>query len=354
MRPTEEIMQNNPEHKDNQPARKILLVGKKGILSWVNDLRDATQQAGHQVSLCYTNPLSLTEKAEKRLRHIKELNSPALLNRLCRQIQEVQPELILFMGAGIHGVALPESARARITRETGEKTILAGWACDCFRKTLPTSSAPFDHLFYFDSAMTESLRNLYAEQQIGHLPLAVNLARYFPIPSAKKSRAVFAGSCRTNRKMDLQKMEAAGLPLDKYGSGLGLFSKRIHPSKINAIYNCYQAVLNINQIPNTINGLNLRCFEATAAGSLLITQNCADLSVCFTPGSEVLTYHNAEEAAAFFHQAVLDPDWAEQVATAGRRKTLNEHTYRHRMQTILHTLFGAGQSRRLAHSDTLG
>jgi spore maturation protein CgeB len=72
---------------------------------------------------------------------------------------------------------------------------------------------------------------------------------------------------------------------------------------------------------------NMRLFEATGAGALLITDQKRNLSQYFNIGEEVLSYSTTDEAADIARWAESNPDKAAQIAAQGQRRTLNEHTY---------------------------
>ena len=83
---------------------------------------------------------------------------------------------------------------------------------------------------------------------------------------------------------------------------------------------------------------NMRLFESTGVGTLLITDQKKNLADLFEPGREVVTYSSAEEAAEMIRYYVEHPQLAEDIALAGQRRTLREHTYRHRIDELVGTL----------------
>lgn len=80
---------------------------------------------------------------------------------------------------------------------------------------------------------------------------------------------------------------------------------------------------------------NMRMYEATGVGALLLTDWKPDLHEMFEPGKEVLAYRTDEECLELIDEALKRPDWARQIAEAGRRRTLAEHTYEARMRELL-------------------
>jgi spore maturation protein CgeB len=72
---------------------------------------------------------------------------------------------------------------------------------------------------------------------------------------------------------------------------------------------------------------NMRLFEATGAGSLLITDLKSNLSEYFKIGTEVLAYETFDEAADLVKWSLDNADKASEIAFAGQKRTLSDHTY---------------------------
>lgn len=83
---------------------------------------------------------------------------------------------------------------------------------------------------------------------------------------------------------------------------------------------------------------NQRLFEATGVGTLLITDWKQNLKEMFEPGTEVITYRDVDECANLIRYYLEYAEEREKIASAGRLRTLKEHTYYHRMKEILDIL----------------
>lgn len=92
----------------------------------------------------------------------------------------------------------------------------------------------------------------------------------------------------------------------------------------------------INVAENNAN--NMRLFEATGVGTLLITDRKDNLGEIFEIGKEVVAYSSEEEAAELIRYYLNHPEEAATIASAGQARTLREHTYRHRMKELLSLL----------------
>lgn len=76
---------------------------------------------------------------------------------------------------------------------------------------------------------------------------------------------------------------------------------------------------------------NLRLYEATGVGTLLLTDEKRNLGELFEVGREVVTYRDADELVAKARHYLEHDDERHAIAAAGQARTLREHTYEHRM-----------------------
>jgi spore maturation protein CgeB len=86
------------------------------------------------------------------------------------------------------------------------------------------------------------------------------------------------------------------------------------------------------------NANNMRLFEATGVGALLITDNKDNLGELFEVGKEVVSYSTPEEASELICYYLNHPDEAAAIARAGQERTLKEHTYENRIKELIPVL----------------
>jgi hypothetical protein len=89
----------------------------------------------------------------------------------------------------------------------------------------------------------------------------------------------------------------------------------------------------INVAENNAN--NMRLYEATGVGSLLVTDRKDNLGELFEVGKEVVAYSSQEEAAELIRHYLAHPQEAEAIAKAGQARTLRDHTYQRRMEELV-------------------
>jgi len=83
---------------------------------------------------------------------------------------------------------------------------------------------------------------------------------------------------------------------------------------------------------------NMRLYEATGMGALLLTDEKENLAELFEPGREVDTYSSPEQAVDKISTLLANPERAAGIAAAGKARTLREHTYQARMKELIDIL----------------
>lgn len=80
---------------------------------------------------------------------------------------------------------------------------------------------------------------------------------------------------------------------------------------------------------------NMRLYEATGVGSLLVTDAKRNLGELFVPGQEVVVYRDADELVDSVAWYLDHPDERTAIAHAGQQRTLAEHGYDRRMAELV-------------------
>lgn len=75
--------------------------------------------------------------------------------------------------------------------------------------------------------------------------------------------------------------------------------------------------------------VNMRLFEATGCGALLMTEKTDNLKKFFIPEKEVVTYSSIEEAIEKALYYIQHNEERELIAKAGQHRTIKEHGYEH-------------------------
>ncbi len=91
-----------------------------------------------------------------------------------------------------------------------------------------------------------------------------------------------------------------------------------------------------DSVPRLAN--NLRLYEATGVGTCLLTDARDNLSDMFEPGREVLTFVNEADCLAKIRHYLQHEHERREIAQAGQRRTLRDHTCARRMAELLEIL----------------
>lgn len=86
------------------------------------------------------------------------------------------------------------------------------------------------------------------------------------------------------------------------------------------------------------NANNMRLYESTGMGALLITDKKKNLKDLFYPGKEVVEYENSEDLINKVNFYLEHEKKRQVIALAGQKKTLKDHNYRLRMKELLEIL----------------
>jgi spore maturation protein CgeB len=169
-----------------------------------------------------------------------------------------------------------------------------------------------------------------------------------PAPdSARRHDVVFIGGVNPathGRGTQLLESAAARLPLDIWGYGSELLDAQ---SPIRARWQgeawgieMYRilatAKIVLNRHIDVAEGQanNMRLYEATGSGAVLLTDAARGLADLFDVDREVLAYDDSDDLVAKARHLLEDEDARVRIAAAGQQRTLHEHTYVHRMAEL--------------------
>jgi hypothetical protein len=167
------------------------------------------------------------------------------------------------------------------------------------------------------------------------------------IKNGTRHGVVFVGGLSTTHAERIRFLEhlAKSQPLGIWGYGIETLDQEspLHRSyhgnawaldMYNVLCNADIALNNHIRVAEA-NANNMRLYEATGVGTLLITDYKDNLPTLFEPGKEVLAYRSVSECAELIAYYLAHVDERKSVARAGQQRTLREHTYFHRMQELV-------------------
>lgn len=321
---------------------RVLVVGKRGgILQWYEHVLAVDgQRPDVHVSGFAINHNNAWEQLSNRLFYGKGSDRLASVigRRLADCIRQQRPDLILVVDLFyFHYLPILND----VLGAAGMPVVQ--WVGDRFDEKLKENTA-IQRFYFTDSSFIPQAEamGLVAD----YLPLAVNPAVFRGgRPWAERDPTLlFVGAWSANRQALLEQLP---VPVKIYGKGWERLQSplaEVHPrnvrlSQVAALYGRHQKVLNIINSDNVAAGLNMRCFEATAAGACLITDWVADLERCFVVGEEVAAYASVAQFGECM--SVLAGGGAARLAGRGENRTRHDHSYASRITWIVENAFGA-------------
>ncbi len=179
------------------------------------------------------------------------------------------------------------------------------------------------------------------------LPLAFDHRLVEPDDRTRNDEVVFVGARYASRERTLSMLVEAGVPVRAFGRDWST-----HPvDRLRTwdwrrpdvpggrdlargdAYGEMAAGLATLNIHGDQDGLTMRTFEASGVGGLQLVDR-SDLSGLYEPGVELLTWETDADLVELCRRAAHDVGWADAVRQAGRRRTLAEHTFDHRVAVL--------------------
>jgi hypothetical protein len=236
-------------------------------------------------------------------------------------------------------------SRSNLDRLRGQGRLIAGQVA---------SAMPDEELVRgFDLILTsfphyhERFRALGVDSE--HLPIAFDervLGRLRregidPSPDAHRDHGVtFVGGLDPDvhgAGVELLERVASRLPLEVWGYGAERLPqdyalRRAHRGQawgIDMYRVLAESMLVVNRHIRFAEGHanNMRLFEATGAGALLVTESAPNLADFFEPGREVVSYDDPDDLMDKLKHYLEHDDERRAIAAAGQARTLRDHTY---------------------------
>ena len=330
---------------------RILLVGHSLLSPWTGYTHRALNRLGHSVERFYcTNLLldRLTLPGEKDLsakgsgpanntRGLRETWHRWRDRRLIARARSFRPDLILVLWGNTLSPELLVSLR-----EESSATLATWWVDDPFRHRAEKLIPLYDFFFIFDRSYLEAIRKQGA-RNVRFLPCACDEAVYYPRKLSRRERARYQSDVAwvawyyPDRGRIAQALQGMDLKIwGKHWPGRLAEKNRFVKDTVAAkIYSAAKIGLNSHSNQTRQGGLNTRSFELLAAGAFELTDAVEGMEELLQPGREVAVYRSPEEAGELARYYLKHPGERERMARAGRERVLSQHTYLHRMKTLL-------------------
>jgi len=113
-----------------------------------------------------------------------------------------------------------------------------------------------------------------------------------------------------------------------------IFSSLDYYRELPLFYNVCRVNLNATSL-QMAEAVNQRVFDIPACGGFLLTDTQQALGDLFEIGKEMITYRDKREIPDLIRYYLHHPSERESVCKRGRERVLKEHTYKHRLSTLI-------------------
>lgn len=345
---------------------RILLIGPQTLYPWTAYTARALRRLKQEVHLFLETDLFVDGITVRKGRQVASA-VPGLVpvldrwrngwcrwrdQRLLRAAGDLKPNLILILA----GLSFSEKFLHRL-KETARCPLVTWWVDDPFRYPVDPIFGLYDTFFIFDHSYEERLRR-EGSSDVRFLPCACDETVYRPqtLRPNEQTRygseiALVAWYCQ-NRVETVHAL--APFDLKIWGRGWRrpevqrafngkhrniLQEERFVPDYETAkIFAATQIGLNIHSGQSHRGGLNARTFDLLAAGTFQLADALPGMEELLEPGKELITYRSPQEAAHLAGYYLRHPKERASIAARGRARVLGQHTYLHRVRSILQTV----------------
>jgi spore maturation protein CgeB len=317
----------------------------------------ALAEMGHTVTLLDLAPFAagmqavpmFTGRAAAR-RAVEESYMRFLGDGVLAAVDAVGPDLVLALA---QAPLMPS-----VLEEIGKRGVLrAFWFVEDHRLMTywKDVAGAYDHFFTIQEGdfLAEVAR--LTSDRARYLPCAADPAVHRPLTlspeewAALGARVAFVGAGYRNRRFAFRSLLDLGLKIwgsewqdaEALGTAVQRDGARIVTEETVRIFNATAVNLNLHS-STYVDGVdprgdfvNPRTFELAAAGAFQLVDMRSLLPPLFHPGTELATFTDAAALRDLVQHWLGRPEERAAIAAAGRARVLAEHTYRHRMETLL-------------------
>lgn len=257
---------------------------------------------------------------------------------LAAQIEDFRPDVILNQEMGYVRSSFLGIVRRRGLRIVGQ-----------IAAALPAgeSFAPYDLVVSSLPNHVEWFRGRGVRAELNRLGFEPRVLQMMPAGRERDIPLSFVGSLSADHRSRIRLLESLArcTPLQVWGNGIETL-----PAS-SPLHRCYRGEawgramydvllrsrVTINHHIDLAAGYanNMRLYEATGCGALMLVDAQRNLGEIFEPGREVVTYSSADECARQVEKYLNDETARAAIAAAGQRRTLTEHVYDNRARELV-------------------
>ena len=316
---------------------KILIIAKKNLLLWPENLSEAFNENNIENKILFLNELGFIENLKRNFFKIisKDLMYENISKIIDSEIKMFRPDLIMVISPFLFNEKIFQSL------DSFPNIMKCAWIGDRFSHLQKNMAKKFNHLFYTDTFFVENGKSFNFPNG-SYLPLAVNQNRFFDKKQKREERLLFIASYTKQRMEFLNQISSIELKLigakwkkSNFDKNIECINKNININKVIDEYNSSQFILNIKHEHNVYNGLNMRTFEAIASGGCLLQDYVKDVEINFEINKNILVYNNIEELNELILKIKRDKLKMNNLIENGKKLVLEKHTYKNRVDNIM-------------------
>lgn len=336
-------------------GREIAQVaGELGVNTAYQDLASMPKIPFYRLRSIYAKTLN-KQKQDEGFFHLPRVQSEAVVELL----EHERPTHILVIGF-LYKFISPRLMQTLAQRYQCQMFLYDTDSCNLYSKRrefiffLEDELRTYQHVFSFSRVMTDFFqraRGLDASYSpYGALPIAL------PAVSQQKNDVLFVGSGDLRRIFMLENIrEQVTIFGKRWERNHALMSPELKQSIVDQDIwgtDLHQAfadskiILNITraQFFGAETGINLRIFEALAAGCFLLTDYCDEVAELFQIGVELETFKSSSELVEKVNYYLANPDKRVAIARQGHAAFQQRFTWNVRVQALLNGMGLAQQA----------
>lgn len=265
---------------------------------------------------------------------------PHIHQTLVKQIEHMQPDVVYIQDLNLLNASLIKTIKVSAGLIVGE-----------IASPLPPRKllVGYDLIVSALDPIVDEITKLGIESR--WVPLGFDLNNWSDFDASKHSRnvdVVFIGSISRLQKSTLPLIAAVANTVENFSVyGPTSTGRAMADASLSHIYKgeawgsrmfeiLGSSKISLNRHGEIAQGFatNMRMFESTGMGALLLTDATKKLDRLFIENQELLTYSSPIEAAGVIPEVLKDLDRLESVANSGQRRTHAEHTYANRAERL--------------------
>jgi len=341
---------------------KILILDGIGGISLGREIQQALLPLNADVA--YQNSAQLSKKPLYKIRSALHKATKRQLSNECfsyfpkiddqavsRLIEQEQPDMVLVIGF-LYRFISPQLITELKQRLGFSLFLFDTDSCNLFAKKrelvyfVEQELPIYDHIFSCSKAMAELFQRAN-KLNASFFPFGANPINLSQT-SSHSNDILFAGSADIRRIFLLENLTHLNLSVFgvKWSRNGTLISPLLQQciqdqplwgNELHQQITSSKIVLNITRSTfyGVETGINLRIFEALAAGAFLLTDYSDELCQLLTPGKEIETYRNAAELVKKAEYYLSHNKEREAIAQQGHSVFLERFTWRHRAEALL-------------------